>query len=77
MDFNQLARTRCSVFPDQLVAGKKVDDAIIKEILINATWAPNHGQTEPWQFTVFTGEGLNKLAAFQSNLYKDIISGLS
>jgi nitroreductase len=68
--FNQLARSRRSVFPDQLDAGKKVDDDIVKEILINATWAPNHGQAEPWQFTVFTGDGLKKLAAFQSELYK-------
>jgi nitroreductase len=68
--FNQLARSRRSVFPDQLDAGKKVDDDIIKEILINATWAPNHGQAEPWQFTVFAGDGLKKLAAFQSEFYK-------
>ena len=40
--------------------------------MINATWAPNHGQTEPWQFTVFTGEGLKKLAAVQSQLYKEL-----
>ncbi len=68
--FNTLARNRRSVFPDQFVAGKKIDDTIIKEIMINATWAPNHGRSEPWQFTVFTGEGLKKLAAFQSELYK-------
>ena len=68
--FNELARSRRSVFPDQLDPGKKVDDRIIKEILTNATWAPNHGQAEPWQFTVFTGDGLKKLAAFQSELYK-------
>jgi nitroreductase len=68
--FNDLARSRRSVFPDQFDAGKKVDDEIVQQILINATWAPNHGQTEPWQFTVFTGEGLKKLAAFQSDVYK-------
>jgi nitroreductase len=68
--FNQLARSRRSVFPDQFEAGKKVDDAIIKEILTNAIWAPNHGREEPWQFTVFTGEGLKRLADFQSELYK-------
>lgn len=68
--FNQLARSRRSVFPDQLDAGRKVEDDIIKEILINATWAPNHGQAEPWQFTVFTGDGLKTLAAFQSEFYK-------
>ncbi|MEP6582862.1 MAG: nitroreductase [Ginsengibacter sp.] len=68
--FNQLARTRRSVFPDQFKAGEKIDDEIIKEILINATWAPNHGQSEPWQFTVFTGEGLRKFAALQSEIYR-------
>lgn len=69
--FNQLARSRRSVFPDQFEAGKKIDEAIIREILVNACWAPTHGKTEPWQFTVFSGEGLNKLAAFQSTLYKE------
>lgn len=70
--FNALARTRRSVFPDQFVQGKKVDDAIVREILVNATWAPNHGRQEPWHFTVFTGEGLQKLAEFQSELYKQV-----
>lgn len=68
---NHLIRTRRSVFPDQFVLGKKIDDEIIRDILINALWAPNHGQTEPWKFTVFTGEGLQKLADLQSNLYKE------
>lgn len=68
--FNQLARSRRSVFPDQLEAGKKVDDQIILEILTNAIWAPNHGKEEPWRFTVFTGDGLKQLAAFQSEFYK-------
>lgn len=69
--FNELARNRRSTFPDQLEAGKKVDDTIIREILTNATWAPNHGKQEPWHFTVFSGDGLKKLAAFQSKLYKE------
>src|SRR6476659_77779 len=68
--FNQLARSRRSVFPDQLAAGKKVDDNIIKQILQNATQAPDHGHAEPWRFIVFTGQGLKKLASFQSELYK-------
>lgn len=68
--FNTLIRSRRSVFPDQLDAGKIVEDAIIKEILINATWAPNHGKQEPWHFTIFSGDGLQKLATFQSELYK-------
>jgi nitroreductase len=68
---NELIKNRRSVFPDQFEAGKKVDDEIIKQVILNATWAPNHGQTEPWQFTVFTGEGLTAFARFQSELYKE------
>jgi nitroreductase len=68
--FNELARSRRSVFPDQFIPGKRVDDAIIKEILTNATWAPDHGHSSPWRFTVFTGEGLQKFGMFQSELYK-------
>jgi nitroreductase len=69
--FNQLIKSRRSVFPKQFDAGKKVDDAIVQQLLENATWAPNHGHTEPWRFVVFTGEGLQKLAQFQANLYKE------
>ncbi|MBS1607317.1 MAG: nitroreductase [Bacteroidetes bacterium] len=69
--FNTLAKARRSVFPDQLDTTRKVPDEIIHQIIENATWAPNHGQAEPWQFTVFTGNGLKKLASFQSELYKE------
>lgn len=69
-ELSNLIRSRRSVFPDQFVAGKKVDDHIIREVLTNATWAPNHGKQEPWHFTVFTGDGLQTLATFQSELYK-------
>jgi nitroreductase len=68
--FNELVRKRRSVFPAQFDAGKTVADDIIKQILINATWAPTHGQTEPWQFTVFSNRGLSSFAHFQSELYK-------
>jgi len=67
---NELIKNRRSVFPDQFVAGKKVKDEIISQVLANATWAPNHGMCEPWHFTVFNGDGLQRLATFQSNLYK-------
>ncbi|RYY71758.1 MAG: nitroreductase [Chitinophagaceae bacterium] len=69
-DLNQLIRHRRSVFPKQFIPGKPVDKEIIEQILINATWAPNHGQTEPWHFTVFSGEGLKKFSVFQAEVYK-------
>ncbi len=67
---NDLIKNRRSVFPDQFVPGKKVDDNIVEQILTNATWAPNHGQAEPWLFTVFTDKGIQKFAELQSELYK-------
>lgn len=69
-EINALIRNRRSVFPKQFEAGKKIDDKIVEQILENATWAPNHGHIEPWRFVVFTGDGLQKLATFQSELYK-------
>lgn len=69
-NINHLIRNRRSVFPDQFDAGKPIPDAIIQEILTNATWAPTHGQNEPWHFSIFTGNGLKQLASFQSELYR-------
>lgn len=48
--------------------GEKIDDSVIKQILESANWAPTHGYTEPWRFTVFAEEGLAKLADFYSKL---------
>ncbi len=68
---NKLIRHRRSIFPvcytDEVIA-----DDIVNQILENATWAPTHKLTQPWNFTVFTGKGLNKLAEFQANLYKKL-----
>ncbi|MES1217872.1 MAG: nitroreductase [Bacteroidota bacterium] len=69
-DLNTLIKKRRSIFPDQFDTTRKVPDAIISQIVENATWAPNHGQMEPWEFTVFSGEGLQRLADFQSELYQ-------
>jgi nitroreductase len=67
---NLLIRTRRSVFADQFAQGKVIPDKIIRQILENANWAPTHKLTEPWRFTVFKGQGLQKLALFQAELYK-------
>lgn len=71
-EVNRLIRGRRSVFPKQFEEGKKVDDQVITEILENAGWAPSHGNLQPWKFVVFTGKGLEKLARFQSELYKEL-----
>lgn len=70
-DFNQLIRNRRSIFPKDYT-GEKVDDAIIKQMLENANWAPTHKLTEPWRFVVFSGDGLKRLADIQGTVYKKV-----
>lgn len=70
-EVNKIIRGRRSMFVAQFKENDPVDDAIIEEILENANWAPTHKLTEPWRFTVFTGEGLKKLGDFQAEQYKE------
>lgn len=68
---NTLIRNRRSVFQQQYT-GEKVDDAIVRQMLENANWAPTHKLTEPWRFIVFTSNGIQKLAEEQSALYRQV-----
>ena len=68
---NELIHQRRSVFP-QDYTGEKVKDEIVNQILENARWAPTHKFTEPWRFLVFTGDGIQALAKFQSDLYRTV-----
>lgn len=68
---NQLIRTRRSVFTQQFEPGKAIPDDIVWQILENANWAPTHKLTEPWRFTIFSGEGLKTLATRQAAIYKE------
>ncbi|MBS1915295.1 MAG: nitroreductase [Bacteroidetes bacterium] len=67
---NVLIKSRRSVFTRQFVKGKKIPDEIILQLLENANYAPTHKFTEPWRFSIFTGNGLKKLANFQAELYR-------
>lgn len=66
---NEVIKNRRSVFPKDYTE-EKVDDAIIKQMLENANWAPTHKFTEPWRFIVYTGDGRKKLAELQASVYK-------
>ena len=67
---NHLIATRRSIFPKQFEPGKVIPDNIIWQALENANWAPSHKLTEPWRFTVFSGNGLQKLAEESAAIYK-------
>lgn len=73
-EINSLIRSRRSIFPKDYTTAR-VDDSIIRQMLENANWAPNHKMTEPWRFVVFTGEGLKKLATFQGECYRKVTTG--
>lgn len=70
MNITEIINRRRSVYPHQFT-GEKIDDAIVWQILENANKAPNHKKTEPWRFTVFSGEGLKRFADLQVNIYKN------
>ena len=66
---DNLIAARRSVYPRDYT-GERVDDALIRRMLQNANWAPNHKQTEPWRFVIYTGDGLKTLGEQQSRLYR-------
>lgn len=68
---NEVIEKRRSVFQQQY-SGESVPENIIKQMLINANWAPTHKFTEPWRFIVYTGNGLKVLADLQARLYKEV-----
>ena len=71
---SRLIRNRRSVFPAQY-SGEVISKNIIEEILENANWAPTHKFTEPWRFTVFSGDGRRELGEYMSDLYKKVATG--
>ncbi|NMM47029.1 nitroreductase family protein [Marinigracilibium pacificum] len=73
LTLREIIQNRRAVYPVAF-NDAPVDDHIIEEMLEAANWAPTHRLTQPWRFSVFTGEGINKLADFQSELYKKIAS---
>jgi nitroreductase len=68
---NQVIRQRRSVKPAFLKPGETIPRPVIEQALENATWAPTHGKTEPWYFIIYSGEGIERLSAFQATLYKN------
>jgi nitroreductase len=72
-EITNVIKDRRTIYPEQY-SDRKVHKEIAKEILENAIWAPTHGKTEPWRFTVFMGDSLTKLSTFLSDLYSEKIN---
>src|SRR5690554_7735230 len=65
MELMEAIRSRRSI---GRVKQDTVGHEIIEQILEAGIWAPNHKLTEPWRFTVMTGDGRRRLG----NAYADI-----
>jgi nitroreductase len=70
-EITDLIRNRRTIFPEQY-SSRKVHKEQIELIINNALWAPNHGNTQPWRFHVFTDGGLQKLSDFLGKTYLEL-----
>ncbi|QDV70069.1 Putative NAD(P)H nitroreductase YdjA [Rosistilla carotiformis] len=68
---HQLIRTRRTIKPAQMDA-RPIDRDQIQTLLEDANWAPTHGLTEPWRFTVFLGDARKRLAQMLAQTYREI-----
>ena len=68
---SELIRHRRSIKPDQM-DGRAIPEEHLAQILENANWAPTHGMTEPWRFTVFRGHDRVALGKFLSETYREL-----
>ena len=67
-EITDLIRQRRTIYPEQFSA-RKVHKEQVELLINNAQWAPTHGNTQPWRFTVFMEDGREKLSDFLSQTY--------
>ncbi len=64
-------KDRRTIYPE-LYSDRVVHKEIVEKLLNAAIWAPTHGQTQPWRFSVFMSEDSRKdLANFLVQWYKN------
>ena len=67
-EITELIKDRRTIYPEQY-SDRKIHKEQIENILNNALWAPTHGNTQPWRFTVFTEESRQELADVLGKIY--------
>jgi nitroreductase len=69
-EISDLIRHRRTLYPKDYTP-REVHRELVERILTNGIWAPTHGMTQPWRFTVFTGAARERLAAFLGETYRN------
>ena len=68
-----IIRNRRTVKP-QTMNGKRIPDEQVSELLALADWAPTHGNTEPWRFYVYAGDGVARFCQQHAELYRQHVA---
>ncbi|MCC6839407.1 MAG: nitroreductase [Flavobacteriales bacterium] len=68
-EISAIIRDRRTVQPKDF-SPRQVAREVIDQVLGNAIWAPTHGMTQPWRFTVYTGAARERLSRFLGEEYK-------
>ncbi|ASS48181.1 MAG: hypothetical protein A3D31_00155 [Candidatus Fluviicola riflensis] len=71
-EITAVIRDRRTIFPEQF-STRKVHREQLELLLNNAIWAPTHGMTQPWRFTVFTETSLLDLSEQLGRIYLDTV----
>jgi nitroreductase len=64
----ELIKNRRTIYPEQY-STRKIQKEQIETILNAAIWAPTHGNTQPWRFTIFTESSKEDLSDFLAKTY--------
>ena len=68
-EITDIIKNRRTIYP-KFFSSRKVHKEIIEHLLNNATWAPTHGNTQPWKFQVYMGDSREKLSKNLGELYQ-------
>ena len=68
-EITDVIKNRRTIYPT-FFSSRKVHKEIVEHLLNNATWAPTHGNTQPWKFQVYMGDSREKLSKNLGELYQ-------
>ena len=68
-EITDIIKNRRTIYP-KFFSSRKVHKEIVEHLLNNATWAPTHGNTQPWKFQVYMGDSREKLSKNLGELYQ-------
>ena len=70
-EITELIKNRRTIYP-KFYSSRKVHKEIIEHLIRNATWAPTHGNTQPWRFKVYREKSRGELSEKLGELYKKL-----